>query len=469
MSKKLSKPIFLILAFVSGTILGLFIGLDEKIIFSILVVCLVLIAFKQFRILALLLALFIGFGYVQMFVARSNANVNPGCFEGKVASIPKETKNGTLAKFQGRGTAFAILTNEEELNPGEHLKVCFDSSAIKVETGGYGNYILSQFQTKSVVKNPSITIVDSNKKLSLLFDLRNLIGSVLKRIYVGDKGALAQGLILGGSEGLSDQFKQAMKDSGTTHLVAVSGYNVSIITIVIFSAMRSLVSRRFALTSSVAILAVFCLITGGSSSVVRASIMGGMYLMSKALGRKVPPLHLLSMAAFVMVLLNPFVVYDAGFQLSFAATAGLLLSIDIFSYLQKPSLSNVLFLTIAQTLVAQIFTFPILIYQFHQVSMIAAIPNALLLPIVPLAMFAIFIAALSGAINLYFGILIGFLGEVILRYFIFVINFFANVPFAKAQIGSFPVWALVGAYVLILSAIIMVSRKINEKKPLQSI
>lgn len=466
--KKLRNPTYLMVSFIAGTVLGLYLGLNERILLGALIISVIALAFRKFIMLSIILTAFLGLSYVQIFIARTQARFLPGCFEGVVTTVPKATQNGLLAGFSSQKSIFAIETNEENITLGDHLKVCFEKENIKLAQDGYGAYILSQYQSKTIIQNPSITVSGQNSFFASLSSFSNTVARVLKRIYIGDKGVLSRGLILGGSQNFSDEFKTAMKASGTSHIVAVSGYNVSIITITIFTFLRSLFSRRLALTSSFVILILFCIITGGSSSVVRAAIMGGIYLVSKALGRKVPPVHLLSVAAFFMVLVNPFVLYDVGFQLSFAATAGLILAIDIFPIYSRPNLLQIVFLVMLQTLIAQIFTSPLLIYHFHQASLISIIPNALILPLVPMAMSAVSLAVIAALINIYLGMFVGFFGELLLRYFIFVIKYFASLPFSKVEISNFPLWAAVVSYIFILSLIVFLSKKINEKEFRQS-
>lgn len=470
MSKLSKKPIFLIIFFVVGVLLGFYLSVDERVWICALIVCLVVVAFRQFLVLSLVLTIFVGAIYMQMFLRRSQTVLPEGCYNGTVAMIPIEGSNSFQAAFETDNGVRAIIKTEDDiLVYQQRLKICFHDGAAETVAGSYGRYLLGRFQSQRVITNPQIEILGNDRFWSVFFGFKDSVVSRLKRIYIGDKGTLASGLILGGSQDFSDDFKQAMKGSGTSHLVAVSGYNVSIITIVIFGLLRALFSRRTALTSSIVILIGFCLITGASASVVRAAVMGVVYLLSKALGRKVSPLHLLSVAAFIMILLNPFSLFDVGFQLSFAATFGLVMAIDIFEYFSRDGLVNKILMTIPETLVAQLFTVPIMLYQFKQTSLISVIPNALILPLVPTVMFFIFVAVLFGFVNIYLGMLAGVFGEIFLRYFIFIIKYFGSMPIAKVDIQEFPLYLVLISYVVIISMVVFAKKKIDEKELQQNI
>lgn len=463
--KKASRPATLIIAFILGVTAGFYIGIDSKLLFSAFVVALVLFTFKYLAVLAFWLCLVIGFFYCQVFVSTLSVDsVISGCHEGRVVTIPKNTKNGLEAGFKtDQGTRFVVQSDEEHLYYRDSLEICFEEEDKKIIEGGYGRYLLSRYQSKTIIRNPETKLTSGGSFWASFFSIRDSISILLKRIFIGDKAVLASGLILGGSQEFSDSFKEAMKSSGTTHLVAVSGYNVSIITIVIFMLLRRLFSRKIALTSSIVILLGFCILTGASASVVRASIMGGLFIVSRALGRKVPPLHLLLMAVFLMILQNPFALFDVGLQLSFFATLGLILSLDLFRFDAK-KIYQIFLSVIPETLIAQVFTLPILIYHFSEASIISVIPNALILPLVPLAMLMIFISVIISFISVHLGMFVSLSGEVLLRYFVGVIKFFGDLDFARVEIKSVPYYVIVIFYLLAIVSIQVLIKRVNEKR-----
>lgn len=465
MSKKVKKPFFIIAFFIVGLVLGFYLGFNKIVICIGFTLGLGLIATRKFGLFALSASFFMGIIYIQIFASSIVTAVAPGCYNGRIGSIPKESAEFLQAAFVAKdGARFILETDSEEINYTDRLSLCFDENKIRTIEGGYGKYLLSRYQSSTVVKNPDIQFLEKNQFWSSFFSFRDKIIGVARKIYIGDKGVLASGLILGGSQDFSESFKDNMKKSGTTHLVAVSGYNVSIITICLFGLVRSLFSRRAAVISSIAVLVGFCIITGASASVVRASVMGLVYIMSKVLGRKVPALHLLSVAAFFMILVNPFTIFDVGFQLSFVATLGLILSIDLFNYLGQNNIYKIILLLILQTAIAQVFTLPILIYNFKQASILSFLPNTLILPIIPLTMCFVAFAILAGFVNIYLALFVGLVGEFLLRYINFVIKYFGSLPFVSVKIDEFPLYGVFVSYAIIIFGVFLINKKINEKR-----
>lgn len=469
MSKNILKPHHLMIAFVSGTIAGFYLDFNYYVFFIFFAVSLACIILRKFSIFATVACLFLGSFYMQIYLIKTKVPIADGCSRGRVTTIARETGDLKQAGFTlANGQKIALESDSEPLNLYDEMEICFSRQDIKEVSGSYGKYLLSKYQSSQVLKNPDINAKERNVISGGMFAFRDAIIKKTKKIFLGDKGVLATGLILGGSQEFSENFKQAMKDSGTSHLVAVSGYNVSIITISIFIFLRSILSRRLALIISLIVLIFFCVITGATSSVVRASMMGLLYLLSKTLGRKISPLHLLSVAGFVMILINPFAIFDIGFQLSFVATFGLISSIEILNFVNIKNPLAILVLVALETTIAQVYTFPLILYYFGQTSLIALLPNVMILPLVPLAMSLVGIAILSAFINFYLGLFISVAGNFVLSYFIWVIDYFGSIEFAKIEL-SVPLYAVVIFYFLLVLATFKIGVFLNEKTTRQDI
>ena len=199
------------------------------------------------------------------------------------------------------------------------------------------------------------------------------------------------------------EFYQQLVNTGTLHIVAASGFNVMIVASVLMKTFAKLLPRGWAIVGGVVGIVVYVLLSGASASVVRAGIMGSLTLMAYYLGRPAEARRLLWVTGAIMLLINPLLILDIGFQLSFAATAGLLYIEPGMQELQgsvlckKPKnslqrtdpcngiqmiLANYLYPTLAAT----IATLPIILWHFGRVSWISPLVNVLVLPIVPLIM-----------------------------------------------------------------------------------
>jgi competence protein ComEC len=176
--------------------------------------------------------------------------------------------------------------------------------------------------------------------------------------------------------------------------------------------------------------------------------MAILLLIARGTGRVYAVLRALMLAAVGMLVVNPYLlVHDPGFQLSFLATLGLLLlSPPIEQRLSRvPQLLGMRSFVTA-TLATQVFVLPLLLYHTGTFSMVSVPVNVLVLPMVPVAMLATFLAGLAGIVSHTFGMAIGFFAHLALGYIIRVAELFGALPFAAFSMDAFPFWVVVLAY-----------------------
>ncbi|OGM95979.1 MAG: hypothetical protein A3B86_01840 [Candidatus Yanofskybacteria bacterium RIFCSPHIGHO2_02_FULL_38_22b] len=233
------------------------------------------------------------------------------------------------------------------------------------------------------------------------------------------------GILLGSRQNIPDDLKEAFNKTGTTHVLAISGYNIMIISEAILLGLIWFFRRRVAFWISVAVIILFVILTGASASVVRAALMGLLLSFANGYGRLYDQKNSIILAGAAMVWINPFVlVFDIGFQLSFAAVLGLIyLYPQIDSKLYKlPKFGNLKEITL-MTLSAQIAVAPLLIYYFGNFSLISLPTNVLILPFIPIAMLTGFLVGLVGIVSPLAGQIIGYVAWAISTYQIEVVNF----------------------------------------------
>jgi competence protein ComEC len=208
----------------------------------------------------------------------------------------------------------------------------------------------------------------------------------------------------------------------------------------------------------------FVILTGASASVVRAALMGCLVLLASQTGRASKITNALVFAAAAMLFLNPKILaFDVGFQLSFAATAGLIFLTPVLEkYFNRwPSLSGVKE-SLITTLSAIIMTFPLILYNFGRISFIAPLANLLILPAIPLTMALGSIAVLGGLIYVGLGQVLAWLAWLFLSYIIKGVKILAKIPWASVQIGKIHWILLVVAY-LIIGSFVWYQRNKNWK------
>lgn len=260
-----------------------------------------------------------------------------------------------------------------------------------------------------------------------IFGLKGKFEEAINKSVAEPNASYINGILLGSRQDIPDKIKEAFKRTGTTHILAISGYNIMIISWAILELLVYLSRRRTAFWISVLVIILFTILTGASSSVVRASIMGLLLLFAHGYGRLYDSKNSIIFVGAVMIFLNPFaLVFDVGFQLSFLAVIGLLYVYPFLDSKLKgiPELWKLKELTL-MTISAQVVVLPLLIYYFHQFSPLSLPVNILVLPFVPYAMLLGVFTGLAGMANHLVGNIIGYAAWAITTYQIKVIEFFA--------------------------------------------
>ncbi|MBI4090263.1 MAG: ComEC/Rec2 family competence protein [Candidatus Kerfeldbacteria bacterium] len=275
------------------------------------------------------------------------------------------------------------------------------------------------------------------------------------------EAALLNGLLLGGREDLPRDLLQAFRTTGTSHIVAVSGFNVTIVVSAVAALIRSLpLSRSPQLMVSVLAVTAFVILTGASPSVVRAGIMGSLVVLARYSGRLADGWHLLMLSAASMVLVQPAIVLSLSFQLSVAATAGLVLLAEPFEQrLRLVPAALGLRGSLASTLAAIMFTQPLILLYFGQVSLVAPLVNIIVLPLIPLAMLAGFVVGGLTALAPWLAAWAGWLAWLPLRVIVSVVTFGAALPNAAAQLGLVVSAAVSAINALAVGLFVMMTRK----------
>jgi len=254
----------------------------------------------------------------------------------------------------------------------------------------------------------------------------------LNRLFPEPHASLAAGLLTGSRRGIPEHLSESFMRSGLTHIVAISGFNITIVITIVLGALFWLPLRWRLLPAALSIIA-FTVFVGASASVVRAAIMGILGLFAITTSRRSDVRLAILWTAFFMLLWNPkHLWYDGSFQLSFAAVIGL----AELSPLIKPFLTrlpNVLGVreALEATMAAQLSAVPIGCLLFGNLSLISPLANILVAPAIPLAMLLTFLAAIASYIAFPAGQLLSYAGWAVLQWIIGVAEICARMPFAS--------------------------------------
>lgn len=270
--------------------------------------------------------------------------------------------------------------------------------------------------------------------------------------------ALAGGLIAGGKQGLGKELLDAFTVAGLIHIVVLSGYNIMIVAEGVVKSMRFL-SLRTASFVAMGIIGLFVVVAGAGAASVRAGIMAALGLFARASGRTYDALRALLFVLLLMLLSNPLLlVYDPGFQFSFAATLGLILGaspIEAHLWRIRPAFLRDI---TATTLAAQLFVLPLLLYQTGSLSLVALPANIIALPLVPLAMLLSAIAGVVGMMAPVLAPVLSLPALATLWYLVEVARITAALPFAASTIAAFP-FVIVPLLYLIVGALVWVLKR----------
>jgi competence protein ComEC len=280
-----------------------------------------------------------------------------------------------------------------------------------------------------------------------LFIFKNAVLKKFSLIIPYPESGLMGGLVIGTKDFLSEQLRTEFISTGTIHIVALSGYNVSIVAEAIMKFFGALFSQLVSISLGIFAIIIFVIMTGASSTAVRAGIMGILALVARMTGRPYVAFRGLILAVFFMVLYNPrTLVFDVSFQLSFLATLGLIFVSPVVSKWLKRIHSNFLREMLSATISAQIAVLPFLVYKMGVLSLSSLPVNILILPFIPPAMLFGTIAGFISFVSHILAVPFGYISYGILHYIFTVVHIGASVSWSALTIKSFPLWATLLCY-----------------------
>lgn len=255
--------------------------------------------------------------------------------------------------------------------------------------------------------------------------------------------AVLLGIVLGVKQGIPQQLQQALIATGLIHLLVLSGLKVAVFARIVQGALHPLLGHS-ATWPAIALIGLYAMVGGGTPAAIRAAAMGGLAIVASHLGR---PSHVwtsLAIAAAAMLAWRPELAWDVGYQLSFAGTAAIIVLTPAIEK-RVAFLPHVIREPFAVTCAAQVGTLPMMATDFHVLSAVGPIANAITLPILPvLVASGLFLGALSFAPDLARVAAIPVAG--LLAYIEHVAYLFARVPAAAMTTSKFPTWLGVAYY-----------------------
>ena len=278
------------------------------------------------------------------------------------------------------------------------------------------------------------------------------------------EASLSSGVTIGARSSLPHEVENDFRLSGLSHIVVVSGYNVSLVAdylsrlFTFFSANAGFIFGFFGVVA-------FTFITGASATVVRASVMALLVLLARKTGRMYAAPRALCIAGFLMILENPkLLVFDLSFQLSFLATLGIMVASKPLEerFSRVPSFLGVREVT-STTLSAQVFVFPLIAYKMGTISLSGVMANIFVLVTLPPLMFFSTLAGLTGIFFETISKPFAYVSYVISHYIILVSHYTALLPYGSITVDDFSLWLTIIIYGAIFSGLFFLI-KLNKKR-----
>lgn len=292
-------------------------------------------------------------------------------------------------------------------------------------------------------QNPELEVISSKFE-----PFRNSLTTTLGQFLPNPQSALLAGMVLGVKEDLPQEFKKALRETSTIHIVVVSGQNLSMLAGFLMGFSKFLGRKKAAILSFLVIL-FYAFLTGFQIPTIRAAIMVFFGFLAGLVGREKYSLWILFLTGYIMLLYQPDWLNSLSFQLSFLATLAVVKIAPIFDQ-KLHQIPDILRTDLSVSIAAQLLTLPIIAFNFREISLVGVLVNTLILWTVPLIMISGIILIFISFVSIALGNIIAFVPNVLLTFFIDVVEMFAAVPLDSLKLGKTSILLWVGYYFLLL-------------------
>ncbi|MFN3996896.1 ComEC/Rec2 family competence protein [Algoriphagus sp.] len=321
----------------------------------------------------------------------------PNSFENQLEVI---AFSDSLGWKESKGKVLIYHKSKKPLLPGQNILV--EKSPEKIPPPIFPNeFDYSRFLARKDIHfrqfiGDKFTIIDSSEVNSSKYGLANfrkkLVGIIEDKVPNPESRQIAAALLLGQKENLDKEIKNAYAETGTMHILAVSGLHVGIIYAILLFPLKGikLKSGQKSIYLFVVILLIwtYAILTGFSPSVVRAATMFSLFTAGQMRKRKPSSFNILAFSAMIMITMDPGVIFEVGFQLSYAAVAGILLvqPLIVRFWLPPNRVLEYAWQLTTVSIAAQLATFPLSVYYFHIFPTYFLIANLFIIPLAFLVM-----------------------------------------------------------------------------------
>lgn len=328
----------------------------------------------------------------------------------------------------------------------------------KFQNGNGGEFDYPSYLAKDnvyyIVDRSSAKLISSgngNWLKSALFKLKDKFIETISRTIPEPESSFMSGLVVGGKQSMGKEWLDRFQKAGVMHIVVLSGYNITIVAESVIKFFGLAFSQYLSMSLGAIAIILFAIMTGGSATVVRATIMALIVILSRATGRQYVVSRALIIAGVLMVIQNPAIVaFDPSFQLSFMATIALIYFSPIIErrlhFLPERFKIKEVFVSTVST---QLFVLPLLLHMTGQFSIVGLAVNLLILGFIPFTMLFGFLSGILGFISIIVSLPFAYGAYGLLLYELSVIKFFAELPFAAISLPALSGFSVIVIYIFI--------------------
>lgn len=410
--------------------------------------------------------------------------------EGIITDEPDTRENSQLLKIKTDSVIFSgdakkistkilIRANPySNFSYGDKVRVSGFLQAPQIfETNGGGEFDYPSYLAKDgiyYILDKAVLSKESsgngNWLKSGLFTLKYKFIETIGRVVPEPEASLLDGLVIGGKQSLGQTWLQRFQKAGVMHIVVLSGYNITIVAESVIKFFSVFLAQTLSMILGVISIILFAILTGGSATVVRATIMAILVILARGTGRQYGVTRALIIAGVLMILQNPAIVaFDPSFQLSFMATIALIYVSPLIEARLKflPEKWKIREVAVS-TVSTQIFVLPLLLHMTGQFSVVGLFVNLLILGFIPLTMFFGFVAGVTGFLSSVLSLPFAYIAYGFLYYELSVVKFFADLPFSAIALPTLSGLAVIFIYILMTWGLVLWHKK-NVKLKYQSV
>lgn len=393
--------------------------------------------------------------------------------ETKVAEKTKEIEEvGNQLAYSGQMKIVAYMSTSEKPILGQDVVLSGVAALPEHATNPGGFDAADYYKAKKIfmfLKDTSYveTGVKKSELLNTLQGIKERVASVYDQTFEPKAASVLSAMVLGDKRGLDRDTRNMYQLNGIAHILAISGLHIAILGMTLFEWLRKR-TGSYRISGCVAMIVVvfYGIMTGLSGSTSRAVIMMGLVMIGKAKGRSADLLTSAGIASIGMAVWNPYVIRDAGFQLSFAAVAGLAVIHPV--YVQTFGKNGKLRQAFGVSLSSSLATLPICVFYYYQFPLYGILLNLLVVPLVSCLLMSALVTAGCGIISIKAAELAGIPAHFILILYERLCGLSEKIPFSSINVGNISV-RMVLVYYLGLGVVLFILRcYAGEKNSSQS-